>query len=149
MNDSQAATSMLGRIGQIAIPVRDPERSLVFYRDTLGLQLLFEAPPALAFFDVGGVRLMLDGSGGEAAEEAGEESGAGSGGKSADRSGEGVVIYYAVADLDAAFETLSGRGLSFEREPHLVARMPDHELWMAFFRDPDANLLALMSEVRP
>ncbi|MCA1790710.1 MAG: VOC family protein [Thioalkalivibrio sp.] len=131
---------------------RDPERSLAFYRDTLGLRLLFEAPPALAFFDVGGVRLMLDGSGGEAGEageKSGAEPGAESGGKSGDRSGEGVVIYYAVADLDAAFETLSGRGLSFEREPHLVARMPDHELWMAFFRDPDANLLALMSEVRP
>lgn len=119
----------LDRIGQIAVPITDLERALSFYRDTLGLRFLFQAPPALAFFDVGGIRLMLDGSAGEVA-------------------GTGSVIYYAVPDLAEAFATLSGRGAKFEREPHLVARMPDHELWMAFLRDADENLLALMSEVR-
>ena len=58
------------------------------------------------------------------------------------------MIYYKVSDLSAAFETLSARGVRFEGKPHLIARLPDHELWMAFFRDPDENLLALMSETR-
>ncbi len=58
------------------------------------------------------------------------------------------VIYYKVSDLHAAFETLSARGVRFEAKPQLIAKLPDHELWMAFFRDPDGNLLALMSEVR-
>ena len=58
------------------------------------------------------------------------------------------VIYYKVSDINSAFDTLSKRGVSFEKQPHLIAKMPDHELWMAFFRDPDGNLLALMSEVQ-
>ena len=58
------------------------------------------------------------------------------------------IIYYKVPDLNAAFDTLSARGVSFEADPRLIAKLPEHELWMAFFRDPDENLLALMSEVR-
>jgi methylmalonyl-CoA/ethylmalonyl-CoA epimerase len=118
----------LGQIGQIAVPVRDVERAIAFYRDVLGMRFLFQAPPGLGFFDCAGVRLMLDAP-------------------AAARAGNGSVVYYRVADLHAAFATLSARGVAFEREPHLVARLPDHELWMAFFRDPDGNLLALMSEV--
>jgi methylmalonyl-CoA/ethylmalonyl-CoA epimerase len=129
MSESASETFGLSRIGQIAIPVRDVERAVAFYRDTLGMRLLFQAPPGLAFFDLDGVRLMLDGP---AAAQAGNSS----------------VIYYNVPDLDAAFRTLSERGVVFVREPHLVARLPDHELWMAFLRDPDENLLALMSEIR-
>ena len=120
----------LAQIGQVAVPVRDVDRAIAFYRDTLGMRFLFRAPPGLGFFDCGGVRLMLD-----APAQA--------------RAGQGSVIYYKVADLEAAFATLTGRGVVFEAKPHLIARMPDHELWMAFFRDPDGNLLALMSEVRP
>jgi methylmalonyl-CoA/ethylmalonyl-CoA epimerase len=120
----------LGKIGQIAVPVSDIEQAMAFYRDVLGMRFLFQAPPDLAFFDCVGVRLMLDGP---AKAQAGNSS----------------VLYYQVPDLDVAFETLSARGLVFESEPHLVAKLPDHELWMAFFRDPDTNLLALMSEVRP
>jgi catechol 2,3-dioxygenase-like lactoylglutathione lyase family enzyme len=127
---SSAGTFGLGPIGQIAVPVRDVERAIAFYRDTLGMRFLFKAPPGLGFFDCAGVRLMLDAPAGAQA-------------------GNGSVIYYRVPDLQAAFETLSGRGVSFEAKPHLIARLPDHELWMAFFRDPDGNLLALMSEVRP
>lgn len=126
---SAAEGSGLDQVGQIAVPVTDVERAVAFYRDVLGMRFLFQAPPGLAFFDVGGVRLMLDGS---ASEQAGRSS----------------VIYYKVADLDAVFERLSERDVKFEGEPHLVARLPDHELWMAFFRDPAENLLALMSEVR-
>jgi methylmalonyl-CoA/ethylmalonyl-CoA epimerase len=118
----------LSQIGQIAVPVTDIERAIEFYRDTLGMRFLFQAPPGLGFFDLGGVRLMLDGP---AQAQAGNSS----------------VIYYKVPDLQAAFTTLAERGVQFETEPHLIAKMPDHELWMAFFRDPDENLIALMSEV--
>jgi len=64
-----------------------------------------------------------------------------------DQAGQGSVIYYKVADIQGAFEMLSARGVAFEGKPHLIARMPDHELWMTFFRDPDHNVHALMSEV--
>lgn len=119
----------LDQIGQIAIPVTDVERSIAFYRDVLGMRFLFQAPPGLGFFDCGGVRLMLDGP---AAEQAGNSS----------------VLYYRVPDIKDAHTTLVDRGVEFEREPHLVAKLPDHDLWMAFFRDPDRNLVALMAEVR-
>ena len=130
MNDSATTNFGLAQIGQIAVPVSDIERAIAFYRDTLGMRLLFQAPPGLAFFDCAGVRLMLDAPAKAQAENFSS------------------VIYYKVADLHAAFETLSARGVIFEAKPHLIARLPDHELWMAFFRDPDGNLLALMSEVR-
>ena len=118
----------LNAIGQIGITVTQVERAVGFYRDALGLKLLFQvAAPPMAFFDCGGVRLMLSGS------ESGETYSS--------------VIYYRVADIQQAFGALRGRGVPFEGEPHLVARMPGHELWMAFFRDPDRNLLALMCEV--
>ncbi len=128
MNDA-AENFGLSQIGQIAVPVSDIDRAIRFYRDTLGMRFLFQAPPGLGFFDLGGVRLMLDGP---AKAQAGNSS----------------VIYYKVPDLRAAFTTLSKRGIQFEAKPHMLAKMPDHELWMAFFRDPDENLIALMSEVR-
>jgi methylmalonyl-CoA/ethylmalonyl-CoA epimerase len=124
-----AASFGLNQIGQIAVPVTDIDRAVTFYRDTLGMRFLFQAPPGLGFFDCGGVRLMLDAP---AKAQAGQAS----------------PIYYKVSDIHAAFDTLSARGVTFEAKPHLIAKLPDHELWMAFFRDPDGNLLALMSEVR-
>ncbi len=114
---------------QIAVPVTDIERSITFYRDVLGMRFLFKAPPGLGFFDCAGVRLMLDAPAKENA-------------------GKGSVIYYKVKELQTTFEKLSAKGLIFEAKPHLIAKMPDHELWMAFFRDPDNNLLALMSEIK-
>ena len=117
----------LSAIGQIAVTVTDVDRAIAFYRDTLGMKLLFQVPN-MGFFACGGVRLMLTGS-----EKPGEQSGS--------------VIYFKVPDIQEAFQIIAGRGLAFEQEPHLVARMPDHDLWMAFFRDPDRNLLALMSEL--
>jgi len=131
VNDPVTADFGLGQIGQIAVPVSDIDRAVAYYRDTLGMRFLFQAPPGLGFFDCAGVRLMLDAPAKAQAEN------------------HSSVIYYKVPDLQTAFETLSARGVSFEAEPHLVAKLPDHELWMAFFRDPDGNLLALMSEVRP
>ena len=130
MSDSTTANFGLERIGQIAVPVSDIERAVTFYREILGMRFLFQAPPGLGFFDCAGVRLMLDAP------------------AKAQAQNYSSVIYYQVPDLHAAFETLSARGVSFEAEPHLIAKLPDHDLWMAFFRDPDRNLLALMSEVR-
>jgi len=109
--------------------VADLERAVAFYRDTIQLPFLFQFP-GLAFFDCGGVRLMLS------LPEGGSKPGGNS------------VLYFKVADIQAETDTLAARGVKLEGKPHLVAKLPDHELWMAFFRDPDENLLALMSEVR-
>jgi len=131
MSDRVIRNFGLGQIGQIAVPVSDIDRAVTFYRDILGMRFLFQAPPGLGFFDCAGVRLMLDAPAKTQTEN------------------YSSVIYYRVPNLDAAFEALSARGVIFEAKPHLLARFPDHELWMAFFRDPDGNLLAPMSEVRP
>ncbi|MES3025964.1 MAG: VOC family protein [Pseudomonadota bacterium] len=120
----------LDSIGQIAVPVADVDRAIGFYRDVLGMRFLFKAPPGLGFFDCGGVRLMLDVSANTHAHK------------------HSSTIYYKVADIGAASAALKARGVVFESEPHLVAKMPDHALWMGFFRDPDQNLLALMCELR-
>jgi methylmalonyl-CoA/ethylmalonyl-CoA epimerase len=118
------------RIGQIAIPVRDLDRAVAFYADVLGLRLLFRAPPGLAFFDCGGVRLML-----------GRPEGP-------DSSSRGGVVYYLVGDLTSTCRALAARGADIVELPHLIARMPDHDLWMAFLHDSEGNLVGLMSEVR-
>ncbi len=120
----------LNQIGQIAIPVSDLDRAMAFYRDVLEMRLLFQAPPGLAFFDCGGIRLMLDVPAKEQQDQ------------------YASIIYYKVDDLPSAVETLKARGVLFEQEPELVARMPDHELWMAFLKDPDGNMLGLMWEKR-
>src|SRR5579863_6296246 len=112
----------LSAIGQIGITVTDIDRAVAFYRDTLGMKLLFQVPN-MGFFACDGVRLMISGS-----EKPAEHYGS--------------VIYFKVPDIHQTFEILAQRGAHFEGDPHLVARMPDHELWMAFFRDPDRNLLA-------
>ena len=127
----EAATELkLAHIGQIAMPVHDIKRATTFYRDVLGLRFLFEAPPALAFFDCDGVRLMLSVP------------------ETAEHNHPGSILYFKVADIHSAFETLRSRGARFVAEPTLVARMPDHELWMAFFHDGERNTLAIMCEVR-
>jgi methylmalonyl-CoA/ethylmalonyl-CoA epimerase len=118
----------LATIGQIAIGVADLDRAIGFYRDVLGMRFLFQAPPGLAFFDCGGIRLMLD--------RPARDNGAGT-----------SIIYYQVDDIEEAASALKGRGAAFESDPHLVARMDDAELWMGFLRDTEGNLLAIMSEV--
>lgn len=122
-----AAAFGLSTIGQIGITVTDVDGAIAFYRDTLGMKLLFQAGN-LGFFDCSGVRLMLSGA---------EKPGA----------TYSSILYFKVPDIQAASQTLAGRGVVFEQEAHLVARMPDHDLWMAFLRDPDRNLLAIMSEI--
>ncbi len=119
----------LTRIGQIAVRVRDLDRAIAFYRDTLGMRFLFRAPPALAFFDCDGVRLLI-----EVPQDAAFDHPA-------------SVIYYSVPDIRAGHAALLARGVRFLGDPHLIAKLGSTEVWMAFFEDPDQNLLALMAEV--
>ena len=117
----------LRQIGQIRIQVTDVDRAVAFYRDTLGMDFLY-AFPGMGFFDAGGVRLMLV-----------EPEGRAFGGESA--------IYYRVDDIAEAVKVLELRGVTFDDQPHVVHRDPAYDLWMAFLRDPDGNVVALMSEV--
>ena len=117
----------LDRIGQIAIRAKDMGRAVRFYRETLGMRFLFEVPN-LAFFDCGGVRIML-------------------GIPEGDFDHPGSVLYYKVADIDAGYEALKKRGVELIDKPHIIAELQDHTLWMVFFRDSEGNTLALMSEV--
>jgi methylmalonyl-CoA/ethylmalonyl-CoA epimerase len=123
-------SASLGAIGQVAYTVSDVKRAVPFYRDAVGLRLLFEAPPALAFFDCGGVRLMLSQPEGEF------------------KPGASSVVYFRTTDIEGTHKAMQSRGVPFVDNPHLVARMPDHELWMCFFKDPDGHTFALMEERR-
>lgn len=120
----------LGDIGQIAITVADVEQALGFYRDVLGLTHLFSAGPNLAFLQAGTVRLMLS-----------TPQGAGT-------IGANSTLYFRTGDVEATYAQMVERGARAESAPHLIARMPDHELWMGFVRDPDGNLVGLMEERR-
>ncbi|MGH9494634.1 MAG: VOC family protein [Candidatus Sulfotelmatobacter sp.] len=127
---SATSSPSITRIGQIQIGTQDVERAAEFYEKVLGLKLLFKAPPGLAFFDCNGVRLMLD------RPDKPEFIHASS------------ILYFSVPDIQAAHLSLKEKGVRFEDEPHMIARMPDHDLWMTFFRDTEDNVLALMSEVK-
>jgi methylmalonyl-CoA/ethylmalonyl-CoA epimerase len=116
-------------IGQIMIPVDDFDRGVSFYRHTLGLPFLFSAPPQMAFFMCGSVRLLV---------------GVLPAGHAAQR---GSAIYFTVDDIHGVAASLKSNGVHFAADPHLVHRTPASELWLAEFRDPDGNQLALMSEV--
>jgi methylmalonyl-CoA/ethylmalonyl-CoA epimerase len=118
----------ISRLGQIAINVHDLDRATAFYRDILGLPLLFTTG-TLAFFDCGGVRLMLSPP------------------EKPEFDHPGSVLYFTVPDIASAHRQMLSSGVHFEDPPHLIARMPNHDLWMTFFRDPDQNLLALMCEM--
>ena len=125
----------LSTIGQVAQPVADLDRSIEFYRDRLGGAFLAKFdPPGLAFFDCDGTRLLLDRAGGF--------------------QHPGSVIYFRVDDIDSACEALKSRGVTFDEDPQLIHRdddgafgTPGAQTWMAFFKDPDGNTLAIMSEV--
>ena len=126
---SSAASLGITGVGQVAVNVRDVQRAVEFYRDVLGLRFLFQIPNA-AFFDCGGLRLMLG-----TAEKPEFDHPA-------------SILYYRVYDIHAAYASLQAAGVQTEDAPHLIARMPDHELWMFFVRDPEGNHLGVMSEVR-
>lgn len=121
----------ISEIGQIAIVVSEVAKATAFYRDILGLKFLFSAGPNLAFLAAGGVRLMLTTPQGHG--EAGKNS----------------ILYFKIdGDITAVHAAIVARGAVNERAPQLTAKMPDHELWIGFVRDPDGNLVGLMSEVR-
>lgn len=119
----------LSSIGQIAVRVLDLDRAIATYRDNLGLAFLFRAPPALAFFECGGVRLMLS------PPEPGEFDHPSS------------ILYFTVEDIHAAHARLSKRSIAFRSEPHQVADLGDRVLWLSDFEDGEGNVHALMSEV--
>ena len=116
----------LTQIGQIALTVSDVDRAIAFYRDKLGMKLLFRVPN-MAFFDCAGIRLMLG------LPEPNGESFHG-------------IVYFRVTDIQKAVETLADRGVTFEAKPQMVARLEKHDLWLAALRDPDRNAIELMSE---
>jgi methylmalonyl-CoA/ethylmalonyl-CoA epimerase len=127
---TNTSTRGLSTIGQIAMVAKDVPRATAFYRDRLGMRFLFEFP-GLAFFDCGGVRLMLSRA------------------EKPEFDHPGSVLYFKVDDIEATHGELTARGVEFIEGPHLVAKLPDHELWMAFFNDSEGNTLALMHEKRP
>src|ERR1700678_1266830 len=118
----------ISRIGQIAINAHDLDRATAFYRDKLGLPLLFTAGK-LAFFDCGGVRLMLDRA------------------EKPEFDHPSSILYFSAPDIQGAHAKLKENEVQFEDEPHMIAKMPTHDLWMTFFRDSEGNIMALMSEV--
>jgi len=119
----------ISKLGQIQLRAHDVERAAAFYENVLGLKLLFKAPPNLAFLDCGGVRLMIDKP------------------EKPEFDHPASILYFAVPDIQAAYARLKENGVRCEDEPHMIARMPNHDLWMTFFRDSEDNLMGLMSEV--
>jgi methylmalonyl-CoA/ethylmalonyl-CoA epimerase len=125
---TRAAGLGITRLGQVAIRVHDVARATAFYRDVLGLSFLFGAGQ-LAFFDCGGVRLMLDRP------------------EKSEFDHPSSILYFAVPDIHAAHQRLVAAGVAIVEPPRVIAPMPDHDLWMGFFRDTEGNVMAVMSEV--
>jgi methylmalonyl-CoA/ethylmalonyl-CoA epimerase len=128
---SKDAGPALARITQIAVPVRDVKEAARFYRDTLGLKHLFDAPPALSFFDCGGVRLMLAGP--EAQGKDGDE--------------QHPVLFYDVSDIKKAHAKLKSSGAKSIEEPHIITRMSGREIWISSVSDGQGNVVSLMSDI--
>lgn len=125
-----SAEYKLSEIRQVAITVSDVSMALPFYRDALGLTFLFSPAPNLAFLSAGSVRIMLS-----------TPQGAGT-------VGHNSILYFKVTDITATQAAIVARGAKAERPPQLAAKLPDHDLWTSFVRDPDGNLVGLMEEKR-
>jgi methylmalonyl-CoA/ethylmalonyl-CoA epimerase len=121
----------LSKIKQIALPVADVNEAKRFYKDVLGMQHLFDAPPALSFFDCGGVRLML----------------AGPAAQGPDGNDQHAVLFYDVADIKPTYSAIVSAGAKSRSEPHIITRMNGREIWIAEMEDGQGNIVALMSEV--
>lgn len=117
------------RIGQIAVVCEDVQRASAFYRDVLGLRHLFDAGPNLSFYDCAGVRLMLTTD-------------------RPDGDHPGSILYYFVEQIDEVYGELSAKGVKFPEKPHMIARLPDHELWLCAFEDTEGNTMGIMEERR-
>jgi len=124
MSAATDTASVLQSIGQIAVRATDLPRAVRFYRDVLGLGYLFEAP-GLAFFQCGGVHLMLSGAEDPEFDHAAS------------------ILYFDVAEIQQAYRTLLGRGVRFRDEPHVVHRAGDRELWISSFEDSEGNVFAI------
>ncbi len=123
---TQAAVH-LDQIGQIAITVDNLARSKNFYQNILGIKFLFDAG-SMSFFQCGGIRLVM------ATPEVPAARG-------------GTILYFTVQNIQVTYAALQEQRVVFLQPPHLVARMPDHDLWMAFLADPDDNKIGLMCEM--
>ena len=128
-NETSPAPSQvhLDEIGQIAVTVTDLARSKDFYQNVLGMQFLFDAG-TMCFFQCGKIRFAI-------------------GTSDKPVSSAGTILYFRVPDIQAAHTLLAAKGVEFFQKPHLVAKMRDHDLWIAFLADPDKNPVGLMSEV--
>ena len=127
MQISEIAAVHLDEIGQIALTVRDLAESKRFYQDVLGMKFLFDAG-TMAFFQCGSIRLMIG-----LAEKPVTPA--------------GTILYFRVAEIQGLAAALKASGVEFVQEPQFVAKMPDHDLWIGFLKDPSENTLGLMSEV--
>ena len=125
--DESGGAVHLDAIGQIAVTVSDLDRARAFYRDVLGMRFLFDAGN-MAFFQCGGIRFLIGTSTKPAVPG-------------------GTILYFRVADMQASHAALEARGAVFTQKPQLVAKMPGHDLWLAFLTDPDQNPIGLMCEV--
>ena len=123
-----ASQVQLEKIGQIALTVTDLARAKDFYKDTLGMRFLFETGPLL-FFQCGDIRLMLSTGEGEAQPRG------------------GTILYFKVEDIHGVHAALRCKNVEFLDAPHLIAKMPDHDLWMTFLKDPEGNVLGVMCEL--
>jgi methylmalonyl-CoA/ethylmalonyl-CoA epimerase len=130
---AEITTVKLRTLGQIAITVSNLAISTAFYRDTLGMVFLFDAGP-MSIFQCDSVRILLGTAEGDRSD--------------APLAGSSTILYFRVDDLTQSHANLVTRGVTFSEPPHLVAKMPDHDLWMAFLKDPDGNTIGLMNEVR-
>lgn len=119
----------LSSIAQIAINVSDLARAKAFYKDKLSMSFLFEFG-TMAFFQCGAVRLLIG------TPEPGKAI-----------SNGGTILYFKVDDLESTYAALAAMQVPVLQPPHLVAKMPDHDLWLAIVTDPDDNPIGLMSEV--
>ena len=124
-----ASTVHFEKIMQIALSVTDLPRARDFYQNTLGMRFLFETGP-MAFFQCGDIRLMIS-----AAES--------------EKPNKATLIYFKVADIQATYEALLAKGVEFSNPPHVIAKMPDHDLWLTYVKDPDGNMLGVMCELSP
>ena len=121
----------LSKIRQIALPVREIAEAKRFYGDTLGMRHLFDAPPALSFFDCGGIQLMLAGPEGQ--------------GKDGDQ--QHAVLFYDVTDIKATHARIKSSGAKSLEEPRVIARMSGREIWVSSVSDGQGNIVGLMSDV--